>query len=232
MVSIKMEKLDVEAESVMSDKAIQTSSKRTMVRQDGMQTMGPKKIIEVPAAAVPVTPSNVASEKVSVTRLGATVVGPSARPVTIFPGDYVVHRDKGIAQFADIVTDERWKGIELIRLNFKDAEYVVPPEERARISRLKASDASSPPKLTPLTAKGAQLWEARVREVRESAKRIAQDILALYASRNEITRPPCLPDSPEYDAFEAAFEYAPTPDQQTCFDDVARDMYKKTASTL
>ena len=152
-------------------------------------------------------------------------MGPSSRPVTIFPGDYVVHRDLGIARFIDCVVDERWPMISCLRLNFgNNAEFVVNPADRDKVSRLKSSDAAKPPKLTPLTEKGLAMWAARVKRVEESTKVIAQDILALYAARNEFVREPCAPDNDDFAAFEGMFEFEPTVDQKQCFDDVAHDM--------
>jgi hypothetical protein len=88
----------------------------------------------------------------SIVRQGWTEVGPPSRTVTIFPGDYVVHRDLGIAQY---VEEEEIGGTMWVKLQFsKEAEHLVNPEERARLSRLKSSDSSKPPKLTELTEKG------------------------------------------------------------------------------
>ena len=162
--------------------------------------------------------------RISVLRQGATTVGPSSRPVTIFPGDYVVHRALGIARFIDCVVDERWPMISCLRLNFgNNAEFVVNPADRDKVSRLKSSDAAKPPKLTPLTEKGLAMWAARVKRVEESTKVIAQDILALYAARNEFVREPCAPDNDDFAAFEGMFEFEPTVDQAV-LDDVAHDM--------
>jgi len=88
----------------------------------------------------------------SIVRQGWTEVGPPSRTVTIFPRDYVVHRDLGIAQY---VEEEKIEGTMWVKLHFsKEAEHLVNPEERTRLSRLKSSDSSKPPKLTELSEKG------------------------------------------------------------------------------
>ena len=108
-------------------------------------------------------PSSQEESRISILRKGSTQIGPSDRPVTIFPGDYCVHRDLGIARFVDCVVDERWPMISVIRLAFgNNAEYIVDPVDREKISRLKSSDAAKPPKLTPLTEKGRAAWKTRV----------------------------------------------------------------------
>jgi transcription-repair coupling factor (superfamily II helicase) len=53
---------------------------------------------------------------------------------------------------------------------------------------------------------------------------VAADLLAMYAERVSLTRPPCAPDSAAYADFEKGFDYAPTPDQISCFEDVRADM--------
>ncbi len=114
----------------------------------------------------------------SVVRSGSTTVGPSSRPITIFPGDFVVHVDFGVAQFikVDIVEDD-----EILTLHFADGvEYQIRSNEISKVSRMKAADAAQPPKLTPFTEKGKQHWKERVDSVRLSTRSIAQDILSLY----------------------------------------------------
>jgi transcription-repair coupling factor (superfamily II helicase) len=63
--------------------------------------------------------------------------------------------------------------------------------------------------------------------VRDKCKTLAQDILRLYAARNEVIREPCKPDGPEFKEFEKGFMFEATADQQTCFDDVERDMISR-----
>lgn len=116
----------------------------------------------------------------------------------------------------------------VIHLVFADGESLLVGEnERHKISRLQAADAASPPKLTSLTPKGLKLWKARVQSVQESTRLQAQDILALYAARNNIFREPCTADGPLFKEFEARFDYEPTQDQITCFSDVETDMVRR-----
>jgi transcription-repair coupling factor (superfamily II helicase) len=143
-------------------------------------------------------------KRVSVLRSGSTQIGPAARQATIFPGDYVVHSDKGVAQYLDEVDDG--SGGRTILLGFQQqVEYAVPPEERSKLSRLKAGDASSPPKLAALTEKGLRQWQSTLDKVRESTRQQAGGILDLYAARNDLYRAPCPPDSDEFCAFEERF---------------------------
>ena len=88
-------------------------------------------------------------------REGSATIGPASRLITIFPNDFVVHRDLGVAQYVhEIDDDEQWPGVPVIRLMFaKEAQYIVPPEERCKLARLKGADAT-PPKLTELSDRG------------------------------------------------------------------------------
>jgi len=154
-----------------------------------------------------------------------SLYGCGARAVTIFPGDFVVHRDRGIAQFVEEIRDPLRPEERALVLQFHGgAVHHVPPEERGKISRLKAADAAHPPKLTHLSALGQRRWFMRLESVRASTKQVAQGILRLYAERDEVIREPCSPDGDAFAKFEAAFPYAPTVDQQKCFEEVSRDM--------
>jgi transcription-repair coupling factor (superfamily II helicase) len=61
--------------------------------------------------------------------------------------------------------------------------------------------------------------------VEEHTLELAQDVLALYATRETLQRQPFDPAlEPTVKEFEATFPFVPTPDQQRCFEDVENDM--------
>ena len=162
-------------------------------------------------------------KKISILRSGSTRIGPLGRLATIFPGDYVVHSEKGVAQYLNEVEDDN--GEKNILLGFyAQIEYTVPPHERLKLSRLKAADSSSPPKLTALTEKGLKQWQATLDKVRESTRQQAGGILDLYAARNDLQRAPCLPDDSAFDAFEkrSIRTYIPSINQVFLFYDFER----------
>jgi len=210
---------------ILSPRRLATTSTTTCVKDEldlkGVEEEAPgTKSMKLAVDGEPV-------KKISILRSGSTRIGPLGRLATIFPGDYVVHSEKGVAQYLNEVEDDN--GEKNILLGFyAQIEYTVPPHERLKLSRLKAADSSSPPKLTALTEKGLKQWQATLDKVRESTRQQAGGILDLYAARNDLQRAPCLPDDSAFDAFEKRFEYEATSDQQKCFDDVARDMIYQT----
>jgi transcription-repair coupling factor (superfamily II helicase) len=154
-----------------------------------------------------------AIKRVSTMRSGSTQIGHKGRMATIFPNDFVVHRDKGVAQFRDEVLDEVSGERNVVLLFQNKEEYVVKGSERSKLSRLKASDSSSPPKLSALTARGTEAWQETLNKVRQSTRLEAESILDLYAARSCLFRDPCPPDDAEFIRFEKKFEYTPTTDQ-------------------
>eukprot|EP00614_Pseudopedinella_elastica_P012275 CAMPEP_0172610606 /NCGR_PEP_ID=MMETSP1068-20121228/30390_1 /TAXON_ID=35684 /ORGANISM="Pseudopedinella elastica, Strain CCMP716" /LENGTH=795 /DNA_ID=CAMNT_0013414361 /DNA_START=96 /DNA_END=2483 /DNA_ORIENTATION=- len=182
---------------------------------------------EAPSEAGNAEETEASVSKISIIREGATQIGHPNRLTTIFPNDFIVHRDRGIGQFVGVEVDD---GREVIKLEFGKNEPVwVGPEDRSRLSKLKSADASNPPRLTPLTPRGQKLWDDRLRKVRENAEETAQDILSLYAARNDVVRDPCPKDDARLEGFERTFAFEATPDQQRCFDDVTKDMvYSRT----
>jgi transcription-repair coupling factor (superfamily II helicase) len=70
-----------------------------------------------------------------------------------------------------------------------------------------------------------EAWTKAKRKVEENTLHLAQDVLALYATREMLQRPPFDPAvEPAVKKFEETFRYKPTPDQIKCFEDVENDM--------
>jgi hypothetical protein len=76
-------------------------SRHAVLRSELVASDGPIKHVE----EVEVSKLD-AIKRVSTMRSGSTQIGHKGRMATIFPNDFVVHRDKGVAQFRDEVLDE------------------------------------------------------------------------------------------------------------------------------
>ncbi len=145
----------------------------------------------------------------------------------LVPGEYVVHVDHGIGKFvgamrkADDKADDGEQGREYLVLEYADHDRLyVPMEHLARLSPY-AGGGDTPPSPTRL---GSQEWTRTVARARESTKRLAVDLLALYAQRESAEGFPHGEDSPWQREMEDAFPYVETPDQQAAIDDVKSDM--------
>jgi transcription-repair coupling factor (superfamily II helicase) len=137
-------------------------------------------------------------------------------------GDYVVHVDHGIGEFAGL-TKINIGGVEheAIRILFleKDTLYV----NLNFIDRVQkySSQEGHIPKLTRL---GSPDWERMKSKAKRRIKDIARDLISLYAKRKNENGISFSPDSHWQKELEASFMYEDTIDQTTATLDVKRDM--------
>ncbi len=141
------------------------------------------------------------------------------------PGEYVVHVDHGIGKFVGAIrradSDREGEGREYLVLEYADGDRLyVPMEHLARLSPY-AGGSDAPPTPTRL---GSPEWSRTVARARESTKRLAVDLLQLYAQRESAEGFPHGDDTPWQREMEDAFPFVETPDQQTAIQDVKSDM--------
>ena len=144
--------------------------------------------------------------------------------VDITPGDYVVHIEHGIARFADVV---------MLRTTGSEKEYLVlqyaagdklyvPTDQIDRVNRyIGAGDR--PPTLSRLST---QEWTRTKQRAKEAAEDMAQELLALYASREVVSGFAFSRDTVWQQELEASFPYVETPDQLEAQREVKEDMEK------
>ncbi len=137
-------------------------------------------------------------------------------------GDYVVHVDHGIGEFAGL-TKIKVGSVEqeVMKILFleKDTLYV----NLNFINRVQkySSQEGHVPKLTKL---GAPDWERMKAKAKSRIKDIARDLIALYAKRKQEQGTAFSPDSHWQKELEASFMYEDTIDQATATLDVKHDM--------
>jgi transcription-repair coupling factor (superfamily II helicase) len=127
------------------------------------------------------------------------------------PGDYVVHTDHGIGQFAGLEKIEINEKIqEAIKLVYKDNDTLyVKIHALHRISKYKSGD-SKPPKIYKL---GSGAWQKLKLTTKSKIKDIAKDLITLYAKRKSQKGFAYTADSYLQKELEASFIYEDTPDQ-------------------
>ena len=138
------------------------------------------------------------------------------------PGDYVVHASHGIALFKDIVRQEV-DGLERDYLLLAYAEgdkLFVPVEQIDRVTRYVGPDGSSP-RLTRLHTAD---WSRAMGKARKSAKKLAFDLVDLYARRSTVKGYRYSPDGEFMVQMEGLFPYEETPDQASAIAEVKADM--------
>ena len=138
------------------------------------------------------------------------------------PGDYVVHASHGIALFKEIVRQEV-AGVERDYLLLAYAEgdkLFVPVEQIDRVTRYVGPDGSSP-RLTRLHTAD---WSRAMGKARKSAKKLAFDLVDLYARRSTVKGYRYSADGEFMAQMEGLFPYEETPDQASAIADVKADM--------
>mmetsp|Transcript_8516 Transcript_8516/g.12477 ORF Transcript_8516/g.12477 Transcript_8516/m.12477 type:complete len:1228 (-) Transcript_8516:444-4127(-) len=114
----------------------------------------------------------------------------------------------------------------LLEIAYNDAIVHVPVDRAYRLSRYRAGDAAIKPRLSRV--KG-EAWSKAKNKVEVNTLQMAQDVLALYATRETLKRSPFDPSvEGKVKAFGETFGYEPTPDQYKCFEAVENDMVWRT----
>lgn len=138
------------------------------------------------------------------------------------PGDYVVHAAHGVAFFRDLVCQEVG-GIQRDYLLLEYAEedkLYVPVEQFDRVTRYVGPEGSSP-RLTRLNTSD---WNRALNRARKASKKLAFDLVDVYARRAATQGYQYGPDTPWQVEMEEAFPYEETPDQLAAIADVKADM--------
>ncbi|BFM40896.1 transcription-repair coupling factor [Synechocystis sp. LKSZ1] len=133
------------------------------------------------------------------------------------PGDYVVHKSHGIGKFMKL---EALATREYLVIQYADGLLRVPADSFDSLSRYRHTDRT-PPQLHKL---GSKTWEATKAKVRKAIKKLAVDLLNLYAKRAKQKGFMFPPDTPWQLELEDSFPYQATPDQLKAVQDVKRDL--------
>ena len=137
-------------------------------------------------------------------------------------GDYVVHVDHGIGQFAGLVTTNfNGRPQETIKLTYKGGDTVfVSIHNLHRISKYKGREGSEP----TISRLGSGAWERMKERTKDKVKDIARDLIQLYATRKQQKGFAYAPDGYMQHELEASFLYEDTPDQAKATLDIKHDM--------
>ncbi|MBN2405008.1 MAG: transcription-repair coupling factor [Coriobacteriia bacterium] len=138
------------------------------------------------------------------------------------PGDFVVHSTHGIALFKELVR----KSVLDVERDYLLLEYAkgdklyVPVEQLDRVTKYVGPDSSAP-RLTRLDTAD---WTRATTKARKAAKKLAFDLVDLYARRAAVSGYTFNTDTPWQLEMEAAFPFEETPDQLAAIADVKADM--------
>ena len=138
------------------------------------------------------------------------------------PGDYVVHAAHGVAHFKELVRrDVDGTARDYLLLEYAEGDKLyVPVEQLDRVTRYVGPEGASP-RLTRLNTAD---WSRAMKKARAATKKLAFDLVDVYARRATVQGYRFGPDTPAQREMEEAFPYQETPDQLAAIADVKADM--------
>ena len=142
-------------------------------------------------------------------------------PNKLHQGDYVVHRNHGIGKFNKIerITFAN-KTRDYLVVQYLDGILRVAADQLNSLSRFRSS-GEKPPKINKM---GGQSWIKTKEKVKKSLRKVAVDLIKLYAERNKQLGYSYPPDGPWQAELEDSFPFEPTKDQLNAVIDVKKDM--------
>ncbi len=137
-------------------------------------------------------------------------------------GDYVTHIDHGIGKFGGLQKiDVEGSMQEAIKLMYGDRDILyVSIHSLHKISKYNGKDGAVP-KIYKL---GSAAWKKLKQKTKSRVKKIAFDLIKVYAKRRLEKGFQYQPDSYLQHELEASFIYEDTPDQSTATADIKADM--------
>ncbi len=142
-------------------------------------------------------------------------------PNKLQPGDYVVHRNHGVGKFLKLESlTINQETREYLVVQYADGLLRVAADQLSSLSRLRTGNTQKP----ELHKLSGSAWEKTKNKVRKTVKKLAVDLLKLYAQRSQQVGFTYPSDAPWQEELEDSFPYQPTPDQLKATQDVKRDM--------
>lgn len=137
------------------------------------------------------------------------------------PGDLVAHVKHGIGQYEGLkIMNIGGVESEYIQVGYKDKDKLYLPVYRVgQLQKFSGAAAT-----TILDKLGGTAWEKTKAKVKAHVRDIAADLLALYAKRAEMHRPPFVFKDNEVQMFENSFPYEETEDQMRAINDIVADL--------
>ncbi len=144
-------------------------------------------------------------------------------PNKMRPGDFVVHRNHGIGKFLKL---EKLaiggESRDYLVVQYADGLLRVAADQLGSLGRYRASSDQAP----ELSRMGGTAWTKAKERARKAVRKVALDLVKLYAERHKAPGFAFPVDGPWQGELEDSFPYDPTPDQIKAIADVKRDMEK------
>tara|TARA_Y100001968_G_scaffold31865_1_gene24521 strand:+ start:24683 stop:28183 length:3501 start_codon:yes stop_codon:yes gene_type:complete len=142
-------------------------------------------------------------------------------PNKMKPGDYVVHKNHGIGLFQKIEKLNIYgESRDYLVIKYLDGKLSVAADQLGSLGRFRSSNSKSP-KINKL---GGTNWNKIKEKAQRSVKKIAIDLIRLYAERSKEKGYQFPKDGPWQSELEDSFPYELTPDQSKATREVKIDM--------
>ncbi|MFM7550625.1 MAG: transcription-repair coupling factor, partial [Cyanobacteriota bacterium] len=142
-------------------------------------------------------------------------------PLKMQPGDFVVHRNHGIGRFLKL---EKLaiggEARDYLVVQYADGLLRVAADQLGSLGRYRAT-GDTPPELNRM---GGTAWTRAKERAKKAIRRVAVDLVKLYAERHKAPGFAYPADGPWQSELEDSFPYEPTPDQVKAIAEVKRDM--------
>jgi len=137
-------------------------------------------------------------------------------------GDLVVHEDHGIGRYGGLVTMEIARKInDFVIVEYANNSKLYIPADRISILQKYAGADETLPKLDQL---GGNAWNIVKQKASKSVRKIAKQLVELYALRKYRSGFAFSPPDNYFREFEATFEHEETDDQIKAVEDVLSDL--------
>ena len=152
----------------------------------------------------------------------------SVDPLSLKPGDFIVHDRHGVGRFVKLAT--RTIGTSSTKREYVVVEYAstkrgappdqlwIPTDGLDQVSKYSGGESPT------LSKMGGADWEKTKAKAKAAVREIASELVRLYAQRRATKGHSFAPDTPWQRELEDAFDYVETPDQLSTIDVVKRDM--------
>ena len=145
----------------------------------------------------------------------------------INPGDYVVHEDHGVAVYSgverieNILSDGRKEIVQYVELKYAQKDrLLVPFSQLKKISKYIGVGHRRP----VLTRLGGGEWMRIKSRVQKSVKKLAAELLQIYAARELTKIKETVYSEAELRSFENDFEFVETEDQLKVLEEIRSDL--------
>lgn len=136
-------------------------------------------------------------------------------------GDFVVHRNHGIGRFLRLENLAiAGEARDYLVVQYADGLLRVAADQLGSLGRYRAT-GESPPELNRM---GGTAWVRAKERAQKAIRRVAMDLVKLYAERHKAPGFAFPADGPWQSELEDSFPYEPTPDQIRAIAEVKRDM--------